>query len=303
MRRRTLLATGATLLAASLAGCDHPVGSLSLAAVDTDAALAKRFARPGDAYDGERGRVLRRAVAGDRPAVNGTHPLFESEPPGESRPIAYEGQYYDVGSEAVGGFQHTSYEFEVDANPTTADSTTRDVVDYEDLPDVDRAAVGDLFEHLRDAPDTGGTDLTYSPAEERESALVTGEYDAVTYEGTTYPFTVGDGEPVTVTQYRYDAAEVAADASELAARVRDRFLFALSGLSAEQREIVETAAEQGTYAGDDPPTQAFADLIDEFRTHDAVEETDYDGTWLVEYDGTVYWADVSFPESTPTSEG
>jgi len=65
--------------------------------------------------------------------------------------------------------------------------------------------------------------------------------------------------------------------------------------------MVRTAAEEGSYRSDDPPRQAFVDLLDAIRSHDAVEEVEYGDRWLLSFEGTVYWAEVTEPLQTPTA--
>lgn len=79
--------------------------------------------------------------------------------------------------------------------------------------------------------------------------------------------------------------------------MRERFAFALSGLSDPQRDIVETAIKEEQYivGPDETPPSAFAALADQFRDHEQVHgleeagEGDLSGTYLVQYDGEVYW--------------
>jgi hypothetical protein len=78
--------------------------------------------------------------------------------------------------------------------------------------------------------------------------------------------------------------ELAPDVETFADRVRERYLFALTGLSDAEREVVEEAIEGGYYEDDD----AFQSVVDRIRDHDALEEEDFYGTWLLSYEGAEY---------------
>lgn len=305
MRRRKFLATTAALLAVPLSGCSDPSGRLSLENVDDDETLARRYAQTSDQLDDDAQRILDDAVAGDGPELNGTDPHFEEGPYDQRAPVAHDGSYYNVSHEAVETYQYARHGIELDLNPPEDFSPSEGAVAVEDLPPVDRDVVAGFFPTSDNHRETDGTDLfhmgIYSPTEEAESVLVPDpEYDAVTREGTTYPIKVQGGNTVEVTRYRYETTQVAATHAEMAARVRERYLFTLEGLPEDEREIVREAVQSGRYVTDDPPSQAFVDLIDRFRPHRTLrgDGEDY-GTWLVAFDGTVYLADVTAPLNTP----
>jgi ferritin-like protein len=83
---------------------------------------------------------------------------------------------------------------------------------------------------------------------------------------------------------------VAPDTETFADRVRDRYLFVLSGLSDAEREVVEESID-GAYFEDD---EAFRSVVDRIREHDGISEDDFYGTWLLEYEGTEYLAYVEW---------
>lgn len=305
MRRRTFLATTATVLAVPLSGCSDPSGRLSLENVD-DETLARRYAQTSDQLDDDAQRILDDAVAGDGPELNGTDPHFEEGTYDQRAPVAHNGSYYNVSHEAVETYQHARHGIGLDLNPPEDFSPSEGAIAVEDLPPVDRDVVSGFFPTSDYHRETDGADVfhmgIYSPTEEAESVLVPDpEYDAVTRDGTTYPIEIRGGDPVEVTRYRYAATEVAATHAEMAARVRKRYLFTLEGLPENEREIMREAAQNGRYVTDETPSQAFVDLLDRFRPHRPLEGDGEDyGTWLVEFDGTTYLADVSAPLNTPT---
>ncbi|MCU4802322.1 hypothetical protein OB920_18250 [Halobacteria archaeon HArc-gm2] len=308
MRRRKFLATTAALLAVPFSGCSDPSGRLSLENVDDDETLARRYAQTDDQLDDDEQRILDDAVAGDEPELNGTSPHFEEGSYDQRAPVAHDGSYYNVSHEVVETYQYARHGIGLDLNPPEDFSPSEGAIAVEDLPPVDRDVVAEFFPVSEDHRETDGADVfhmgTYSPAEEAESVLVPDpEYDAVTRDGTTYPVEIDDGGPVEITRYRYETTQVAASHAEMAARVRDRYLFTLEGLPEDEREIMREAAKNGRYVTEETPGQAFVDLLDRFRPHRPLEGDGEDyGTWLVAFDGTVYLADVTAPLNTPASE-
>jgi hypothetical protein len=77
--------------------------------------------------------------------------------------------------------------------------------------------------------------------------------------------------------------------------LRDEYLFTLSNLSDDERKVVETATKDGeTYYAEDDGDQAFRSVMETFRRHEALTRDDYEGTWLVRYEGEVYLAELSY---------
>nr|WP_267663803.1 hypothetical protein [Halorubrum yunnanense] len=80
------------------------------------------------------------------------------------------------------------------------------------------------------------------------------------------------------------------DVEAFADRVRDRYLFALSGLSEAERAVVEEAVDGGYFEDD----EAFRSVVDRIREHEGTDVTDSYGTWLLAYAGTEYLAYVEW---------
>jgi hypothetical protein len=76
------------------------------------------------------------------------------------------------------------------------------------------------------------------------------------------------------------------DVESFADRVRDRYLFTLSGLSDAERAVVEETIE-GAYFSDD---EAFRSVVDRLRSHEGIDVDDSYGTWLCAYEGVEYRA-------------
>lgn len=294
MRRRQFLAALSAAATLPLAGCSDPRGSIRLTDVRDDDALAEQWARPAEDLP-ERYRDLAvGAVEGDadRATVTDTHPPFEP-----TRPIGYEGAYYTVTHEATNARTRTHYSVEVTFDPDPAPDRT---IAYADLPAVDREKLDGLVNPStgRDAGEAYGVSVHYTDAEASESVVVpTPEYDGITRGGETFGVAVPDSREVEVVDYRYRAEVVAEDAAALAALARERFRFSFDGLSTDERAILDEAMN-GEAESEDPPSEAFTSLIERFRAHAdaAVEVTEYDGTWLLAYDGADWWAEIRYPE-------
>ena len=293
MRRRTLLASAATALALPLAGCAHPTdGSLSMGALDGDSAIADRYAGSSETLPPEMRDLVTATIEGEAPTTEGTTPLFESP-----RPVEYEGAYYRISHEVVASRTAVRYEIEVDYDPA---ETPEPVIAYADLPDADRAALEGLIPPGEEPPTGEGFDIgtatTYP--EDAESVLVPEpQYEGVSYDGSTYRVRIAGSRDVTVQTYEYSAEQVADSADAMGRQLRERYLFTLSGLSEAEREIVAEAAD-GSYFPEGEASDAFRSLADRFRAQEGIETTEHGGTWLVRYDGTIYWTDLQYPPET-----
>jgi len=292
MRRRQFLGGLAVAGAGVLAGCSQPNGSLRLTPTDDDAGLAERYARSIEGMPPEL-RDFFVAVIEDGPKTwEGSGPRFDGE-----RPVEHDGAYYRIDREIIETRTQSQYVIEVDYDPERP--VDGETIAFEDLPEIDQAALEDLLPPPEDHEANDGYDLgrghRYPP--DADSVLVPEQqYDAVSYEGTAYPIRVEYARDVEVHTYRYTATQVAEGASELATDLREESRFTLSGLSSEERKIVESAIED-EYRVDseaDPPA-AFESLLERFRAHEAVEREEYRGDWLVRYEGVEYWAELGFP--------
>lgn len=88
---------------------------------------------------------------------------------------------------------------------------------------------------------------------------------------------------------------MAPSASAYAADLRESELFNISGLSDAEREVVTEAVEE-TYYSESTDDEAFRSVLGRFWSHEAVRSDEYSGSWVVRYEGTVYWADVHYDE-------
>lgn len=309
MDERRLLGFALVALLAVTAGCSAE-GSLSMEPVD-DVELAEE-ASESVVSERDTDRALVRAAI-----ENGSATTVAERPPVEERlPFRHEGRFYDVSYTETGTEPGHAADIRIDYN---ASSVEGDVVDYEELPAVDRAALSRLVDRIEFPEDRlqpgydFGTGRVYTEDEANSSVLVTTqEYDAVRYEGQVYPIRV-DSDPETLTVYRYESTLVADSATAYAGELRHRYEFELSGLSDAEREVVEGALNDTNYIESDD-NEGFASLVDRFRSHEPVIQDDYYGYYVVDYEGQRYWVEMDYgsyvedvdssssPEATPPEE-
>ena len=280
MYRRQVLATGTALLSVSLAGCGHPAVVLDFEAATTEtiADSVSTAPEPGsEAYE-----VVASARDNGSATRSGRSALFD-----RVDAARVDGRVYEVSETQVGSGEVTVYTVTVEAAGDDATDGLREVA-YEDLPETDRERLRPILSG-DDPPDPDtAVGIDYGTAAEvgNDSAFVPDQrYDAVVRDGERYRVEV-DSRTATEREYRYEVTEVAPDVEAFADRVRDRYLFALSGLSDAERAVVEEAIE-GAYFEDD---EAFRSVIDRIRDHDGVDVHDSYGTWLLAYEGTDYLA-------------
>ncbi|MWG34392.1 hypothetical protein [Halomarina oriensis] len=298
MRRRTFLATGATLLVGALAGCSRPASSLRMTAV-TDAELLDRVSAGGDELSDRDRELVAETVADGTATRVGRHPPFHRD-----LPVEYESSFYAVSWAETGERPGTAVTVEVDYD---GDASGRRTVAYEALSERDRSLLSGLFPPRTERREDEGYDVgvggTYTETERERSVLVDGGYEAVRYDGTAYPTAV-ETDPTTLTVYRYEATEIAADREALLDRVRTDHRFVLDDLSSAERDVVETAVEDG-YSSDSE-SAGFESLLDRFREESPVDSHGREGTvdaeYLVRYRDETYWADLHYdPERLTTA--
>lgn len=290
MYRRAFLGT---VLALSVAGCSasrEASGSLSMEALPDDSAIARRYAGATEDLSRERRVLVEAAIAGEAPRRTGRFPPYEAP-----RPLEHGGAFYEIVRETVDTQVVTRYTIRVDYDPETAPST---VIAYADLPDADKRALYGQIPPGDDVPTGEGFDLdsTYRYPIDADSVLLENEYDGISYDGTTYRIAIDPDREVTVSTYEYRAERIAPDAPTLGRQLRERHLFGLIGLSAAERDIVEQATRIYRPEGEAP--DAFRSLAARIQSHDPIETEEERGTWLAEYDETVYWTILEYPSDT-----
>jgi hypothetical protein len=296
MRPRHLLAVALVVLLPALAGCS-PAGSLSMDPVD-DAELADHASVPAPG-EGSRERppdagLNREATMIQEAIVNGSATISARRPPvDQDRPFRSDGRFYELSQESVGSERGYQVGIEIDYNTSTVAGT---VVDYDDLPAIDRRAMRPLLDRPRRARQDGfdfGLGATYNESEAAGSVLAPDQqYEGVRYDGEVYRIGV-DADEVTLTVYRYTATLVADSPESFASQLRERYAFELTGLSDDERAIVEEARNDSYYA-EDEDDEAFDALVDRFRDHPPVRSDEYGGSWIVRDGGQLYWAQLDY---------
>jgi hypothetical protein len=234
----------------------------------TDADTAERASDPVDAMSPPERRAVTAAIDGDDPTL--WLPASASEPFSSASFFAAAGTYYAVETPVVSTVDRTGYEFTLEAGPET--TTTGERTAFADLPAVDRtalyAALGypndremARFERARSI--SIGSLLAYPDDEAESRSELVPEPAAGTLRlgGRDFRFHIERTKPARVETRRVEVRTVADSDASFATLVYDRFGIDLDerALSAEQRDIVETAIEDG-YDECAPYSEAYADL-------------------------------------------
>ena len=280
MHRRQILASGTALLSVALAGCGHPAVVLDFeeATTETVAEWVSTAPDPGtDEYE-----VVASARDNGSATRRGRRELFD-----RTNAVRVDGRFYEVSETEVSSSDVTVYTVAVEAAEPNSTAGLREVA-YADLPETDRERLRPiLVEDDPPDPDTA-VGIDYGTAAEvgNDSVFVPErQYDVVVRDEQRYRVRVSS-RTAEEFEYRYEVTEVAPDVESFADRVRDRYLFTLSGLSDAERAVVEEAIE-GAYFDDD---EAFRSVVDRLRSHEGVDVDDSYGTWLLAYEGVEYRA-------------
>lgn len=331
----------AGVLSAGCTGCGTytQLTTLTMEPV-SDVDIARRatpnpFPEPGNDSEEatDRRRLLRDAIAGDAPTARGTRPPVYPEEAFAYRETVYSVDYTVVESEPA-----TSFGFVL--NPAEGSVPDGESIPVADLPTVDRDRLANFGLLDESDPFLGfGSSMLYLDGEIPESMLVPNPtYPYLVWPEATGTIEVDDGNPTELNTYRYTASEVAsveAYGRELLAE----YGYRLSGLTPEQRAVVDEAtvppresttaggertepADTNASVGDEEsttevdregfvvpegetPSPAVRSLVRRFESVRGLRQDDtdeeIDGTYLVRYDGAVYWTVVTVGAGfTPT---
>lgn len=274
-----------------LAGCSAP-GSLAMEPVD-DAELADHASQGFSVTDAEpdrESRLIRGAIQNESATIDSP-----SLPVETALPFAFQGAYYNLSWSITDRSPATHATIEIDYNGS---DTSGETIRYTDLPSVDQRALSTLLPPQHDRREKGydvGVGVRYSESEREQSLLLSErDYDVVAYQGTTYPIRVADTREITVNTYRYTSTLVAANSTTYADHLRQRYRFTLTDLSPDARRIVTEARSEGTYYAESEDDAAFQSVLNHFQQHEAIQEDEYHGEWLVRYNGTDYWAELRY---------
>lgn len=273
-----------------------PTVVLRMTAVDEAALTASVF--EGTAHPDLLDRIVDGGATTENSGMTGHPPLPDDEH------VLHDGTVYRLSRERIDRTPAHLYRVDILLPQDDEDWSGAETVRVADLPAVDR-------EKLADFEPGVGTSFVYTDAERQQSVLVPdpGPLVLVWDDGTRGKWTIREERETAVTEYRYTADRVAS-ASEYGKRVRERFGFELTGLSAAERTVVETAIAEDRYvlAHDETPSAAVVSLVERVRAHDPVHELDGDdssrGEYLAEYDDTLYLTELrtpndEFPTETP----
>ena len=283
MRRRQFLASGTALLSVAIAGCGHPDVVLDMDEATADDIADERSTRvePGS----EEYRVLTSARDDGAATRTGRRELFD-----RTNAVRVDGTFYEVSETRLESSEATVYSIDVAFNPDDTKAEVGEVA-YADLPAFDREQLSFVVNGQNPADEEGYiASVDYGTAEEvgdRSALVLDPQYDIVTHEGDRYRVEV-ESRTVSEGEYRYEVTEIAPDVETFADQVREEYLFALTGLSDAEREVVEEAIDGAYYEDDD----AFRSVVEKIRDHDGLYVESHDGTWLLNYEDIEYLTDV-----------
>ena len=301
--RRALLGAAATGVATGLAGCVGGFGpgfgggctsqySLELRRVEDaglhEAALA----------DPPRDREARWKELLDTAAAEGeaTVTTIYGSPVRDGQLVQAGEAYYETNVRVTDTASVEAHVLELEYDREVTAPSGAAVVDYEDLPPVDRAAFdemtreskGDRFTEARSVS-IGGFEYVYPDADESESRFVADSPVWVRYEGEEMEVSV-TGTRRTERETFSITLEAVADTDEAFVEyVRAEHVADLSGLSEGEREVLRQATE-AEYEECEPLSEGFQGVVDELRA--LPERFRPDGNLLVEFEGETYEADL-----------
>jgi len=301
VQARPAIVTAAALCLVALAGCGQPAGSLSMDPVnDTELAdKASTNVSVDEEYPGDldRGQIMRQSFENNSTTVTAT------EPPYSANETVYraDSRFYTLSYTAVNTTIGREVTYRLNWTGNETDQNDQSVVDHHELPLIDQKALLPPVSALSDAssdedetpPETIRYQQTYSSAELNRSVAASGQYDAVRYDGTLIQLDVVSSESQPLTVYRYRPVPVANGVGPFSACLRDTYAFKLNGLDSDTRAVVTEATDE-TYRAENTSDAAFRSVLDRFHDHTAVSATDQAGSWLVQYDGQLYWASLRY---------
>jgi len=158
------------------------------------------------------------------------------------------------------------------------------------LPPADTEWIESALSDRGSGVDAVSGERTYTEDEQATSVLVPGPaFDVLLVDGERMGVEV---EPVktTVTTYEYTLAERLGSDEEYAKTLESRYRFAVTGLSDDERHVVDEAVAEGGYYASSTDDGAFEGVARTLFEHEPVASTDSKGHWIVAYEGTTYVA-------------
>lgn len=295
--RRRLLQSAGLFGVSALAGCLGPFfGDSCVAGTDfsmdpaTDAHVANHVSSNAVDLPAIAERVVSDALADGEATYRGHY-----EPNVHADYVVTDGSpnYYRVDVRAGEHVETTGYRYDVAFGDDVATPASGDrVYEFADLPASDREAfLGALGAKAKIRAAKGARfsvvfAFTDETARERSAFVPPTDTGYVRWQGKTLRLTFAEERPASVVTYTVAAEQVAESTPAFVDHVLAERGIELTGLSAEQRDIVEQATDGG-YDACEPYSDAFAGLLEKLSTgeHDFASFVRYDGTW--------YFASVS----------
>jgi hypothetical protein len=326
------------VLSAGCTGCaGRSLTRLSMVPVSDSDIARRRTPRlvppPGESPDepDEDVRLVESALAGDQPTAQGTSP-----PVPETEAFVADGRVYSLAHEVIESEPARTFPFTL--NPVEGSVPQAESIPIGELPEVDREQLAGFGLLDESDPFLGfGSTVLYLDSEISGSMLVPDpEFPVLVWPETAGRIEVDEGYDSELKTYRYSTSLVAESAAEYGRRIRDEYEFRLSGLSAEERAIVREAMrrpserylyrdrnasgtdsapedgesekldDEGYVVGEEetaPPAlrSLFRRFESERGLYDDPGEQEMQGTYLVRYEGQVYWTSVQIGAGyTPT---
>lgn len=142
---------------------------------------------------------------------------------------------------------------------------------------------------LRSGETPSKASIAYTPRQVDASVIVGSDSPVVIGTPTeTFVFEINETETETRPRYRYTATQIANSTDEYVAYL---YRNKLVRLDFENNSAVNQAIGDEAYYGD---TEDFAELNRSLPRERALVHTSYSGRWLVTYNGTTYYARLSF---------
>lgn len=209
--------------------------------------------------------------------------------------MVYEGSVYRISYEIVDERPATQYFWRFEPADDGPDDET---VRFEDLPEQDRERF--RWAGLADGADdesgvTGGA-FTYADGQRETSALVPAPDRPIIVWGpdrrVRFTVTKANDEDATLRTYRYRPEQLASSVEAYGGHLREQYAFELSGLSEDERAIVDQATQKNgfaVHAGGQVP-DAFESVAQRFSEEAAIESYigGNAGDYLASYEGEVH---------------
>jgi hypothetical protein len=307
--RRALLRSAAAGSTAAVAGClwGFGTGCTSSATLEMtpadDEAIADAYATPLTDLGPLDRQLARAAAGGERPTVTTATDTPDLRLDGD--PVVHEGRYYRFSTSVVDRRTTTGYRlrFEAGEEVRTA-ATAAETITFEELPAADqRVLLVALLNEVAPKQRRAGGDSLVAFEQERtvvyptSGAAASSElvpdaaFEYVDYDGFVFRVAnEGTGTDVTARTHAVEATVVAESTGEFVEGLKGEYGVRIDpdSLSADEREVVETAIEDDHYDAclDETPPAAFGAVVERVFGVERLDEAsgeerlvDYGGTW------------------------